>query len=204
MADIVFIVDEARSIGPANFRLVRNFLHSAVSGFEIGPTKVRVGIVMNNDVPKAQVYLNTFDNKTELLGFIKILPYRGGGTKTGAALNFTRENVFIAAKGSRLGKGVQRVAVVITLGDSKDDVSRAAALLRRDGVTVYSVGVQNANRTKLVEMASHPANKHIFTVDSFVKLNSLEQNLQKILCVNILHQAISVRDEKSRSQRRSV
>ncbi|XP_047196684.1 collagen alpha-6(VI) chain [Hippoglossus stenolepis] len=197
LADIVFIVDENSDIGPANVRLVRNFLHSTVNRFDVGPTKVRVGIVMNNAVPKAQVYLNTFDNKQELLNFIRILPYRGGKPYTGAALNFTRENVFIEANGSRLKRGVQQVAVVITFGDSEDDVSRAASLLRQDGVTVYSVGVQNANQTELVEMESHPANKHMFTVDSFVKLKSLEQNLQKILCVNILREAFSVQTRRT-------
>ncbi|KAF0032046.1 hypothetical protein F2P81_016601 [Scophthalmus maximus] len=192
LADIVFIVDESGSIGPANFQLVRTFLNSIVGGFEVSPTKVRVGIVLYNDEATAQVYLDTFDNKKELLNFIKILPYRGGGTKTGAALNFTRENVFIKKRGSRKDKGVQQVAVVITDGDSQDNVSQAAAELRRAGVTVYSVGVKDAKKAELAEMASHPPNKHVFTVDSFVELKSLEQSLQKIICLNVLHQTFTV------------
>ncbi|XP_069392927.1 collagen alpha-6(VI) chain isoform X2 [Paralichthys olivaceus] len=196
-ADIVFIVDVSWSIGTSNFQLVRTFLHSIVSGFEVSESKVRVGIVSYSDKPKANIYLDTFDNKEELLNFIKILPYNGGNTKTGAALNYTRDNVFIEARGSRIGSGVQQVAVVITDGESQDNVSRAAAYLRRAGVTVYSVGVQNANRAELAEMASHPANKHVFIVDSFVKLKSLEQNLQKVLCVNILRQAVSVQTRRT-------
>ncbi|XP_047190984.1 collagen alpha-6(VI) chain isoform X3 [Scophthalmus maximus] len=192
LADIVFIVDESGSIGPANFQLVRTFLNSIVGGFEVSPTKVRVGIVLYNDEATAQVYLDTFDNKKELLNFIKILPYRGGGTKTGAALNFTRENVFIKKRGSRKDKGVQQVAVVITDGDSQDNVSQAAAELRRAGVTVYSVGVKDAKKAELAEMASHPPNKHVFTVGSFVELKSLEQSLQKIICLNVLHQTFTV------------
>lgn len=190
LADIVFIVDESGSIGTPNFRLVRNFLHSMVSGLEVGPTRVRVGIVMYRDRPTAQVYLDSFNDKKELLKFIQILPYHGGGTKTGAALNFTKNHVFIKERGSRREKGVQQVAVVITDGKSQDDVSKAAAGLRRDGVTVYAVGVKDANRTQLVDMASHPPNKHMFVVDSFEKLKSLEQSLQKIVCQNILHRAV--------------
>ncbi|XP_060937286.1 collagen alpha-6(VI) chain [Limanda limanda] len=197
LADIVFIVDDSTNIGRDNFRLVRNFLHSTVSGFDVGPDKVRVGIVLNSNVPSAQVYLSTFEDKTDLLNFIKILPHHGGDTYTGAALNFTRENLFIKANGSRLQKGVQRVAVVVTLADSKDDVSRAAALLRRENVTVYSVGVQHAHWSQLEEMASHPVSKHMFTVDSFVKLKSFEQNLQKIVCFNILREAFSVETRRT-------
>lgn len=193
----MFIVDESGSIGTPNFQLVRTFLHSIVNGLEVSPNRVRVGIVMYNDRPTAQVYLNTFDDKTELLKFIKILPYRGGGTNTGAAINFARENVFIKQRGSRKDKGVQQVAVVITDGESQDEVSTAAANLRRAGVTVYAVGVKDANHVQLKEMASYPTNKHMFIVDNFAKLKSLEQSLQKVLCHNILRQAISVNTRRT-------
>lgn len=192
LADVVFIVDESGSIGDSNFQLVRAFLHSIINGLDISPTRVRVGIVLYNTEPTAHVYLDTFSNKTELLNFVRILPYRGGGTNSGAALNFTRENVFIEDKGSRKSKGVQQVAVVITDGESQDNVSKAAADLRRAGVTVYSVGVQNANEAELQQIASYPPQKHVFIVDSFAKLKSLEQSLQKMLCYNILQQAFSV------------
>ncbi|XP_019719267.1 collagen alpha-6(VI) chain isoform X3 [Hippocampus comes] len=197
LADIVFIIDESGSIGTPNFQLVRTFLHSVVSGLDVAPTKVRVGIVMYSDKAKAQVYLNTFDDKSELLSFIKIMPYHGGGTNTGVALNFTREHVFTKERGSRKDKGIQQVAVVITDGKSQDDVSNAAVALRRAGVKIYTVGVKNANHAQLVKMASHPPSKHIFTVDSFSKLQALEQKLQNIVCHNILRQAVSVNMRRS-------
>lgn len=192
LADIVFIVDGSGSIGAANFQLIRNFLHSIVNGLEVSPSRVRVGIVMYNKTATAQVYLNTFNNKDDLLKYIKILPYHKGGTNTGEALKFTREKVFIKQKGSRKDSGVQQVAVVITDGESQDNVSTPAADLRRAGVTVYAVGVKGANDTQLVEMASYPQNKHKFVADSFAMLKSLEQTLQKSLCQNILRSAISV------------
>ncbi|TNN51746.1 Collagen alpha-6(VI) chain [Liparis tanakae] len=192
LADIVFIVDESGSIGTPNFQLVRTFLHSVVNGLEVSPSRVRVGIVTYNEKSTAQVYLNTFNDKKELLKFIKILPYRGGGTNTGKALEFALKEVFIAQRGSRRAKGVQQVAVVITDGESQDNVSTAAANLRRDGITVYAVGVKDANDAQLVEMASHPPHKHKFIVDSFAKLKSLEQSLQKMLCHNILRKAVSL------------
>ncbi|KAM4580451.1 collagen alpha-6(VI) chain-like isoform 1-T2 [Odontesthes bonariensis] len=191
IADIVFIVDESGSIGVSNFQLVRTFLQSIVSGLEISLTRVRVGIVIYSSKPKMMAYLNTFTNKDNLLNFIKILPYRGGGTNTGAALKYARERVFIKEKGSRKDKGVQQVAVVITDGESQDDVRQAAADLRRAGVTIYSVGVQNAKKTELEQMASYPAKKHVFFVDSFALLKTLELSLKKVLCTNIVTQAVT-------------
>ncbi|XP_071402741.1 collagen alpha-6(VI) chain-like [Centroberyx affinis] len=197
LADIVFIVDESGSIGTPNFQLVRTFLHKIVDGLDVSPKRFRVGIVMYNDRPTAQVYLNTFNDKNEILQFIKILPYHGGGTNTGAALKFAREKVFIKEKGSRKSLGIQQVAVVITDGESQDVVSQEAADLRRDGVTVYAVGIKDANKTELVQMASYPSKKHVFIVDSFAKLKTLEQSLQKILCHNIFRQAITINTRRT-------
>lgn len=187
----MFIVDESGSIGTANFQLVRGFLHKIVEGLDVSLKRVRVGIVLYSDTATVQVYLNSFNDKSEILQFIKILPYRGGGTNTGAALKFAKENVFLKERGSRMGQGVQQVAVVITDGESQDVVATEAADLRRHGVTVYAVGIQNANMNELVQMASYPPKKHVFNVDSFVKLKTLEQSLQKMMCTNILHQAVT-------------
>lgn len=197
LADIVFIVDESGSIGNKNFQLMRSFLHSIVSGLEIGQNRVRVGIVTYNDNPTAQIYLDTFSDGDELLNFIKILPYHGGGTNTGAAINFTRENLFIKEVGSRKDNGIQQVAVVITDGESQDRVIEAAAELRRAGVTIYSIGVKNAKVAELNQIASHPPEKHVFIVDSFTKLRALERMLQRTLCYNIIHQAVAVSTRRS-------
>uniref|UniRef100_A0A8C8DH94 VWFA domain-containing protein n=1 Tax=Oryzias sinensis TaxID=183150 RepID=A0A8C8DH94_9TELE len=175
-SNIVFIIDQSGSIGTANFQLVRMFVHSIVSGLDVGQNRVRVGVVLYNDKPEALVYLNTFRNKQNLLNFIQILPYVGGGTKTGAALNFTLQSVFTKESGSRTNTGVQQVAVVITDGESQDRVHEAAASLRRSGVIVYSVGVDKANETELIQIASHPPNEHVFIVKSFAELTPLKVN----------------------------
>uniref|UniRef100_A0A3Q0T7H2 VWFA domain-containing protein n=1 Tax=Amphilophus citrinellus TaxID=61819 RepID=A0A3Q0T7H2_AMPCI len=134
-----------------------------------------VGIVTYNDVPTAQANLNTFKDKDEILQFINLLPYRKGGTNTGAALRFTLENIFTDKKGSR--KDVPKIALVITDGKSQDNVGDAAIALRRAGVTVYAVGIKEANEAELVEMASYPKSKYVFTVDSFIKLKPLTETL---------------------------
>ncbi|XP_030225221.1 collagen alpha-6(VI) chain isoform X3 [Gadus morhua] len=197
VADVVFIVDESGSIGGTNFQLMRTFLQKMVERLDVQPNRIRVGIVMYNDNPKGRVFLDTFNDKNEILQFIKILPYHGGGTKTGLALNFTRQEVFVKDRGSRRSQGVQQVAVVITDGESQDEVEKEAADLRRDGVTVYAIGIKDANKTQLVQMASHPAKKHMFIVDSFTKLKTLLKTLEKIVCSNILHQSFTINTRRT-------
>ncbi|XP_039661145.1 collagen alpha-6(VI) chain-like [Perca fluviatilis] len=204
IADIVFIVDESGSIGEENFKLVRTFLHSIVSSLDVRPNKVRVGIVTYNEESSPQVYLDTFNNRKEILQFINILPYRGGGTNTGAALTFTLNNTFIEEKGSRKSKGVQQVAVVITDGKSQDSVHEAAIRLRRADVTVYSVGIKDANMKELRDMASHPIDRHVFNVNSFTELKSLKHSLQKVICENIIDQAVKVSARESEAKKACV
>ncbi|XP_078108114.1 collagen alpha-6(VI) chain-like [Sander vitreus] len=204
IADIVFIVDESGSIGTENFNLMRTFLHSIVSSLDVKPNKVQVGIVTYNEESTAQVYLDTFDNREEILQFIKTLPYNGGGTNTGTALNFTRDSIFIEGKGSRKSKGVQQVAVVITDGESQDRVHEAAISLRRADVTVYSVGIENANMEELRDMASHPINRHVFNVNSFTELKALKHSLQKVICENIIDQAVKVSTRESEANKACV
>ena len=197
----MFIVDESGSIGEENFKLVRTFLHSIVSSLDVRPNKVRVGIVTYNEESTPQVYLDTFNNREEILQFINILPYRGGGTNTGAALTFTLNNTFIEEKGSRKSKGVQQVAVVITDGKSQDSVHEAAIRLRREDVTVYSVGIKDANMEELRDMASHPIDRHVFNVNSFTELKSLKHSLQKVICENIIDQAVKVSARESEAKK---
>ncbi|XP_016363355.1 collagen alpha-6(VI) chain-like [Sinocyclocheilus anshuiensis] len=182
VADIVFIVDESGSITSSNFQLVKSFLHRTISGLEVNSDSVRVGMILYNDRPSAEFYLDSFVNKRDILNYIKILPYRGGGTATGAALKLAKDNLFTKRRGSRKALGVKQIAVVITDGKSQDDVTSPAAELRRSGVTVYALGVKNASVEELQKIGSYPERQFVFNVDSFQMLTSLEKSLRKSLC----------------------
>lgn len=147
---------------------------------------------MFNVEPMAAVCLNTFQDKRELLDFIKILPYHGGAIKTGAALNYTLQEVFLPQRGSRKELGVQQVAVVITDSKAQDDVDTPASDLRRAGVTVYTVGFEGADKAQLAQIASYPTNKHTFFIANLSRLKTVEASLQRILCQNIIQQAFSI------------
>ncbi|XP_077073745.1 collagen alpha-6(VI) chain [Siphateles boraxobius] len=182
VADIVFIVDESGSITSSNFELMKHFLHRTISGLEVKPDSVRVGLILYNDRPSAGFYLDTFVKKDDILNYIKIIPYRGGGTATGAALKFAKNNLFTKNRGSRKALGVKQIAVVVTDGKSQDDVSATAAELRRSGVTVYALGVKNASVDELQKIASYPQRQFVFNVESFQMLRLLEKSLRKSLC----------------------
>uniref|UniRef100_H3A0C7 VWFA domain-containing protein n=1 Tax=Latimeria chalumnae TaxID=7897 RepID=H3A0C7_LATCH len=177
VADIVFIVDESSSIGLSDFQKIRESLHRIVSALDTGVNNVRIGVVLYSDEPTVEFYLNTFKSEADKLQYIKTLPYRGGRTNTGAAINFARENLFTERAGSRRKQGVQQIAVVITDGESLDNVSLPASELRRSGVSIYAVGTKGASLKQLKEIASNPERKYLKNIE--FKLNS--QLCQEIL-----------------------
>ena len=102
------------------------------------------------------------DKKAEVLSAIDGIKYPGGGTKTGAALNKAKLELF--EKSARAG--VPNIAIVITDGKSKDSIGAPAQQLRDSGCTVFSVGIgKNYNKEQLREMATDPDSQHVMKAD---------------------------------------
>uniref|UniRef100_A0A3B3U5J3 VWFA domain-containing protein n=1 Tax=Poecilia latipinna TaxID=48699 RepID=A0A3B3U5J3_9TELE len=181
-ADVVFIIDESGGIGNNNFQLIQSFVQSLIGSLNVNQTGVRVGIVTYNEAPKAHAYLDSFQDQTEAQQFIKLLPYRGGGSNTGAALRFTLESVF---KGRGRREDVQKVAIVVTDSKSQDSVKEAVAELHWFPVRVFAIGV-NEKTPDLYDMASYPTNRHVFAVDNFMQLKPLRKVMQKSICSAII------------------
>uniref|UniRef100_A0A8C5F2M9 VWFA domain-containing protein n=1 Tax=Gopherus evgoodei TaxID=1825980 RepID=A0A8C5F2M9_9SAUR len=193
VADIVFLVDESSRIGIRNFQLTRTFLLKIVNALDIGPNNIRVGLVSYSDEPRLEFTLDTFEDKSDILDYLKILPYRGGRTYTGAAIDFLRKKVFTQEAGSRKNQGVQQLAVVITDGQSFDDFVEPASKLRHHGVAVYAVGTKNTSESsQLVKIASYPPRKHVTNLESFLQLSNIEWKIKKQLCSEIVSQTFVV------------
>ncbi|KAJ7322543.1 hypothetical protein JRQ81_018830 [Phrynocephalus forsythii] len=193
VADIVFLVDESSRIGQWNFHQIRTFLLKVISGLDIAPNKVQVALVLYSDKPRLEFSLDTFEDKSEVLNYLKTLPYRGGQSYTGAAIDFLRENIFTEKRGSRKNQGIQQVAVVVTDGHSRDNFTEPVSKLRRSGVTVYAVGIQNTSASdQLYKIASYPPRKHVTNLASFLQLSNIEWMLKKRLCNNIVSQTFAI------------
>lgn len=184
-ADLVFLVDGSASIGLKNFQQIREFLMSVVKNFEIAPNKVRVGMVQFSDTPKTEFFLNTYEEKQEILDYIKNLPYKTGGTFTGEALKFLLKNHFVEAAGSRANQMVPQIAFVITDGSSQDEVEPHAQELRQKGVKVYAIGIKDADEKFLKKLASQPYNNHVYSVSDFNALQEISLNVGRELCTTV-------------------
>nr|XP_026239761.1 collagen alpha-4(VI) chain-like [Urocitellus parryii] len=188
-ADLVFLIEEFSRARQSNFQQVVNFLKTTVNSLSIRPDAVRIALVFYSEEPRLEFSLDTFQSSAKILEHLDKLTYQGrrGRTKTGAALDFLRNEVFIQEKGGRSHQGVRQIAVVITEGFSQDNVSRPASHLRRAGVTIYAVGTQHASESKdLEKMATYPPWKHAIPLESFLQLFVVGSKLKNQLCPEIV------------------
>uniref|UniRef100_A0A3Q3ART8 Collagen, type VI, alpha 3 n=1 Tax=Kryptolebias marmoratus TaxID=37003 RepID=A0A3Q3ART8_KRYMA len=177
-ADLYFLVDSSWSMGEKNFEHVRQFLYTLTQSLhQVGRGRFKFALVQYNSRPKTEFHLNSYPTTQDVLGHIKAMSYRGGGTRTGLGLDYLIHSHLTTSSGSRAADGVAQVVVVLTDGRSQDDVSEPAQVLQMAGVEMFAVGVQDAVDSELREMASQPHETHVFNVDSFLKLRDIIQDL---------------------------
>ncbi|XP_063054482.1 collagen alpha-4(VI) chain-like [Engraulis encrasicolus] len=185
VSDIVFIVDQSIATDREEFQIVLNFLYNILAGLDISSNKVRVGVVLYGDEPKAEIYFNTHRNKENILHHIKKLPYVNTTTAdTRKALLFVKSDVLTTKRGSRFMTAVPQVAVVITTGHSTSDVRGAAVELQRfgPGLKVFAVGVKNMNLKGLEHIVSYPMPTFLFTVEELANLVSIQKYVRTSIC----------------------
>ncbi|KAK7880301.1 hypothetical protein WMY93_033069 [Mugilogobius chulae] len=141
-------------------------------------------------------------DKSNLLQELDKVPYRGGGTETGKALDFIRTEYFTSDAGSRRDQRVPQIAVVITDGDSTDEVLDASQRLKQLGVLVFTIGVGQANAGQLQEIASRPFERFMLTIDSYQALTRLTEGLLQTVCVSMEDIRVERGDRKRQGDER--
>ncbi|XP_076128054.1 collagen alpha-1(XII) chain-like [Alosa pseudoharengus] len=164
-ADIMLLVDGSYSVGMLNFQTIRTFISHMVDIFEIGPDRVQIGLVQYAGAPLTEWHLNTHKTRTELLRAVADLPYRGGNTMTGLALNYILQTNFKASVGMR--EKSSKMGVLITDGRSQDDIIFSSQNLRDQGIEMYAIGVKNAYENELRLIVSDPEENHMYLLKDF-------------------------------------
>lgn len=181
----MFLVDSSTSIGLQNFQKVKNFLHSIVSGLDVRSDQVQVGLVQYSDNIYPAFQLKQSSLKSAVLEQIRNLPYNMGSTNTGSALEFIRANYLTEMSGSRAKDGVPQIVILVTDGESNDEVQDAADQLKRDGVFVYVVGINIQDVRELQKIASEPFEEFLFTTENFNILQELSGSLSQAVCSTV-------------------
>ncbi|XP_055083635.1 matrilin-2-like [Periophthalmus magnuspinnatus] len=177
--DVVFIIDGSKSLGPANFELVKQFVNTIVDAFDVSRKGTHVGLIQYSTKVRTEFTLDQFSSARDVKQAVSQVQYMGRGSLTGSALRHMFQTSFSPKEGARAN--VQRVSIVFTDGRSQDDVSEWAAKAKESGITIYALGIGKAVEQELREIASEPIEKHLFYTEGFEKMGEITDKLKDIL-----------------------
>lgn len=181
--DLAFIIDTSSSVGKENFEKIRQWVANLVESFDIAPDKTRVAVVRYSDKPTTEFTLGRYRTLEDVKQAARNIRYLGGNTMTGDAISYTTDNIFTESSGARpLARGIQKVAILLTDGRSQDYVLEPSRLAAKAGIRMFAVGIGEALKEELEEIAAEPKNAHVFHVTDFNAIDKIRGRLRRRLC----------------------
>lgn len=175
--DLLFLIDSSGSIESQDYQKMKDFMKSVIGKSVVGEQDVRIGIMQYSTVQQLEFPLDRYYTKDEMSKAIDGIRQLGGGTHTGGAISAV-SHYFDADRGGR--PHVRQRLVVITDGESQDEVKSPALAVRNRGVTVYAIGVVNANATQLLEISG--SQERMYAERDFDALKDLESRVALEVC----------------------
>uniref|UniRef100_A0A8C8I9Y3 VWFA domain-containing protein n=1 Tax=Oncorhynchus tshawytscha TaxID=74940 RepID=A0A8C8I9Y3_ONCTS len=178
--DLVFVIDGSKSLGPANFELVKQFVNGIVDSLDVSGTGTHVGLLQYSSKVRTEFILGQYTSGRDINRAVLRMQYMGRGSMTGAALRHMFEYSFSAKEGAR--PDIPRVSIVFTDGRSQDDVSKWATKAKDAGIMIYALGVGKAIEEELREIASEPDDKHLYYAEDFSNMGEITDKLKSQIC----------------------
>ncbi|XP_068195201.1 cochlin [Antennarius striatus] len=174
--NIGFLIDGSSSVGVDSFRQVLEFLAGIARSFEISDIGAHIGAVQFTYEQRLEFGMMDYSNKDDAIKALKSIYYMNGGTATGEAITYATKRLF-----RKTGPG-RNFLIIVTDGQSYDDVITPALNAQKEGIIIYSVGVAWAPRHDLESMASDPKDSHTFFTRDFSGLTEFIPALVRGIC----------------------
>uniref|UniRef100_A0A8C7YXC1 Cochlin n=1 Tax=Oryzias sinensis TaxID=183150 RepID=A0A8C7YXC1_9TELE len=162
--NIGFLIDGSSSVGMDNFKMVLDFLAGIAQSFDISDIGSHVGAVQFTYDQRMEFGLFDHSTKEDTMNALRGISYMSGGTSTGSAISYATQNLF------RHPRRGHDFLVVVTDGQSYDDIRGPAMAAQRQGITIFSVGVAWAPLDDLRAMSSEPKDRHTLFTREFTGL----------------------------------
>ena len=177
------MVDLSGSVD-ASYNYSIAFMREMVYGFEFRYDTVRVALVSFSDLASVRFYLDTYQEKRDVLNAIAFSKV-GGRTNTQDALRMARDEVFRSDKGDR--SGVTNVVILLTDGGSNVSpqltVQRARELKTgTNKVHVVAIG-NKVDMDEIDQIASGSNEPYVVRVNHQSEVTGAANRLLDSLCV---------------------
>lgn len=186
--DLTFIVETSSNVKTAELRQMKDFLIKIVNGLVVSSSKVQVAVVSYGSQANVLFHLNTHSNKIDVVSNIDSMSLIGGSVATNTAIKRTKDDVFVAKNGARVGAA--HVAILITKSppDNKTATEFESAFLIGSGVTLFTVTIGSAfNSSDLFKVSSQPNCAHYNYMDHFSDLADFAVELNEAICQGKLY-----------------
>ncbi|XP_056611528.1 collagen alpha-3(VI) chain isoform X1 [Triplophysa dalaica] len=173
--DVVFLLDG--SDGTRNeFPAMKEFVQRMVERLEVADNRDRVSLVQYSRDAEVNFHLNTYKTEDDIIESVRGLRHKGGRPlKTGAALQYVRDNVFTASSGSRRLEGVQQILILLSGGRSFDNVDTVASSLKEIGIQTFGIGSQGSDSRELQRISYNPS--YAISLSDFSELPNVQEQL---------------------------
>ncbi|KAK3591355.1 hypothetical protein CHS0354_040316 [Potamilus streckersoni] len=177
----MFLLDSSGSVGLSNYQKQKDFVARFAQAFDIGPNATQIGVVTFSTSVKNEFDMNRFHDKASLLNAIHNISYISGSTNTDKAIHYIMNHSFTKPAGER--DHVPNILIVMTDGQSTNPTLTKveAAKLHQTNIKSFAIGIGSGiSQTELQLIASD--HQHVFTVDNFNALSTLNAELKKTAC----------------------
>ncbi|XP_075785002.1 integrin alpha-D isoform X2 [Pelodiscus sinensis] len=183
VTDITLLIDGSSSILPKDFEKMKMFLSEIMKRFR--GTDTQFALMQYSNEFKQHFDFTAYRRNRKPNYLVWKVAQLGGWTYTATAIRKVVWELFTFRSGAR--NEATKVLIVITDGRKFGDplsYSDAIPEAERAGIIRYAIGVgrafsSDAAQKELQEIASAPADQHVFRVDNFDALQGIESQLQE-------------------------
>ncbi|XP_058425524.1 integrin alpha-M isoform X2 [Diceros bicornis minor] len=182
-SDIAFLIDGSGSITPRDFQRMKDFVSTVMDQFE--KSRTLFSLMQYSEDFQTHFTFKDFANNPNPRALVRPIRQLFGRTHTATGILKVVKELFDSSSGAR--ENALKILVVITDGEKfGDPLGYEDVIPEADqaGVIRYVIGVGDAfnsekSRQELNTIASKPSRDHVFRVNNFEALKTIQNQLQE-------------------------
>ncbi|XP_062036931.1 integrin alpha-D isoform X2 [Lepus europaeus] len=179
--DIVFLIDGSGSISSNDFSKMKDFVRAVMDQFK--DTNTQFSLMQYSNLLVTHFTFSSFRNSSNPQGLVEPIVQLTGLTFTATGILKVVTELFQTKNGAR--ESAKKILIVITDGQKYKDPLHYSTVIpqaEQAGIIRYAIGVGDAfqkptARQELDTIASEPPDAHVFQVDNFSALSSIQKQL---------------------------